>query len=332
MKHFIIVAVLVILSTLLVHTGLMDIGLLPVQASAQAVPIDNLLGVHLWLISFLFSLIIVTMFYALIVFRRRKGETGDGAYILGNTKLEIAWTLIPLGAVLVLAYLGAQSLRETRRVDPTAMEIDVTAGQWYWSFSYPDSGVTTDTLYLPVNKQVLLRMTSMDVIHSFWVPEFRVKQDLVPGITTELRVTPTLPGEYKVMCSELCGTSHAYMEAKVYVVTQDEFTTWVSQQQSNVVVDPVARGRKLAQQYCSACHSTDGSQKVGPTWSGLAGSTVPLADGTSALADADYLRTSIVNPNQNIVKGFNPNVMPNFGSLLDQTQVEDLVAYIQSLK
>jgi cytochrome c oxidase subunit 2 len=332
MKHFISVAVLVLLATFLVHTGLTSIGLLPVQASAQAIPIDQLLGIHVWLISFLFSLITVTLFYSLVVFRRRKGETGDGAHIEGNTRLEIAWTLIPLAAVLVLAYLGAQSLRETRRVDPTALEIDVTAGQWFWSFSYPSVGVTTDTLYLPLNRQVLLRMTSLDVIHSFWVPEFRVKQDVVPGQTTELRITPIRAGDYQVLCAELCGTRHAYMEAKAHVVTQDEFAAWLDQQASTVVADPVQRGRQLYTQYCSACHSLDGTTKVGPSWSGLAGSTVPLADGATILADADYLASSITDPNAHIVQGFSASVMPNFSTVLSESQVNDLVAYIQSLK
>jgi cytochrome c oxidase subunit 2 len=332
MKHFVIVAILVIGATLLVYSGLNSIGLLPTQASLQAVSIDRLLNIHLWLISFLFSLIVVTLLYSLVVFRRKKGETGDGAHIDGNTRLEIFWTMIPLFVVVFLAYLGAQSLGETRRVDPTALQVEVLGGQWFWSFTYPDYGVTTDALYLPVNRQVLLRMTSADVIHSFWVPEFRVKQDLVPGETTELRITPTLPGEYKVLCAELCGASHAYMEAKVYVVSQEEFTAWIEQQASQVSLDPVQRGRKLANQYCVACHSVDGSAKVGPTWKGLADSEVPLADGTTILADAEYLRTSIVNPNLHIVAGYQPNVMPNFAEILDQTQVEDLVAYIQSVK
>ncbi len=332
MKHFILVAILVAASTLLVYTGLNSIGLLPAQASLQAAAVDRLLNVHIWLISFLFSLIVVTLLYSLVVFRRKKGETGEGAHIEGNTKLEIFWTMIPLFVVVFLAYLGAQSLGETRRVDPTALQVEVLGGQWFWSFTYPDYGVTTDTLYLPADRQVLLRMTSADVIHSFWVPEFRVKQDLVPGQTTELRITPTLPGEYKVLCAELCGASHAYMEAKVYVVSQQEFTAWIEEQASQVVLDPVQRGRKLANQYCVACHSIDGSQKVGPTWKGLADSEVPLSDGTTILADAEYLRASIVNPNLHIVAGYQPNVMPNFSSILDQTQVEDLVAYIQSLK
>lgn len=332
MKHFILIAILVAASTLFVHTGLDAIGLLPAQASVQAVSIDRLLDVHLWLISFLFSLIVVTLLYSLVVFRRKKGETGDGAHIEGNTKLEIFWTMIPLFTVVFLAYIGAQSLGETRRVDPTALQVEVLGGQWFWSFTYPDYGVTTDKLYLPADRQVLLRMTSVDVIHSFWVPEFRVKQDLVPGQTTELRITPSLTGEYKVLCAELCGASHAYMEAKVYVVTQQEFATWIVAEASNVVLDPVQRGRQLANQYCTACHSFDGGQKVGPTWKGVADSQVPLTDGTTILADAEYLRSSIVNPNLFIHAGYQPNVMPNFGEILDQTQVEDLVAYIQSLK
>lgn len=330
MKHFAIVAPLVLISTWLVHTGLTAIGLLPVEASLQAVSIDAQIQIQLWLISFLFSLIVVTLFYGLVVFRRRPGETGDGAHIEGSTRLEIAWTLIPLITVLVLAYLGAQSLRDIRRVDPSAMEVDVTAGQWYWSFAYPDSGVTSDTLYLPINRQVLLRMNSKDVIHSFWVPQFRVKQDLVPGQTTELRVTPTLAGEYPLLCTELCGTSHAYMVAKVKVVSDAEFAGWISQQ-TTAVVDPVVQGRQLSQQYCAACHSVDGSQKVGPTWLGLAGSNVPLADGSSVLADEAYLKNSILNPNLNIVAGYSPNVMPSFSGTLDDAKVSALVAYIQSL-
>ncbi|MCS7011772.1 MAG: cytochrome c oxidase subunit II [Anaerolineales bacterium] len=332
MKHFIIVSILVIGATLLVYTGIQSIGVLPAQASAQAVSIDRLLNIQFWLISFLFSLITVTLLYSLVVFRRKPGDTSDGAHIEGNTRLEILWTLIPLFVVIFVAYLGAQSLGETRRVDPTALQVEVLSGQWFWSFTYPDYGVTTDTLYLPVNKQAVLRMTSIDVIHSFWVPEFRVKQDLVPGKTTELRITPIQTGEYQVLCAEICGASHAYMVAPVRVVTQEEFTAWIEQQASQVALDPVQRGRRLANQYCIACHSIDGSQKVGPTWKGLAGSVVQLADGSTVVADAEYLRNSIINPNLQIHAGFQPNVMPNFSNILSESQIEDLIAYIQSIK
>jgi cytochrome c oxidase subunit 2 len=157
----------------------------------------------------------VTLLYNLIAFRRRKGETGDGIYLPGNSTLEIMWTAIPLFAVLVLAFFGARTLGEIRMVDPSALQVKVTAGQWFWQYTYPEYGVASSELFLPVNRQVNLQMTSTDVIHSFWVPEFRVKQDIVPGQTTELRVTPSLIGQYKVRCAELCGLEHAYMEGMV---------------------------------------------------------------------------------------------------------------------
>ncbi len=333
MKHVVIIVILVIACTFLIHTGLTNIGLLPPEASAQSVEIDQLFGIHIWLISALFSLIMVVLVYSLIVFRRRKGETGDGEYITGNSTLEILWTAIPLLAVIVLAYEGGKSLGIIRRVDPSAMQVKVISGQWFWQYQYPDYGVTTSELYLPVGKQVDLVMTSNDVIHSFWVPEFRVKQDLVPGHTTELRITPTVIGDYKVRCAELCGASHAYMEGLVKVVSQADFDNWVTQQQSSAPIDPALRGQQLAQQYgCLNCHSTDGTEKIGPTWLNLYQSEVELTEGSNVVADENYLKTAIVNPNLQVVKGYPANVMPNFGDLLDQTAVESLVAYIVTLK
>jgi cytochrome c oxidase subunit 2 len=281
----------------------------------------------------LFSLIMVVLIYNLIVFRRKKGETGDGAYITGNSTLEVLWTAIPLLAVIVLAYIGGKSLGVIRRIDPSAMQVKVTAGQWFWQYQYPDYGITTTDLYLPVGRQVDLVMTSNDVIHSFWVPEFRVKQDLVPGHTTDLRITPTLIGDYKVRCAELCGASHAYMEGLVKVVSQGDFDNWISQQQSAAPMDPALRGQQLTQQYgCTNCHSIDGSENIGPTWLNLYQSEVELSDGSSVIADDNYLKTSIVNPNLQVVVGFSANIMPNFGDLLDQTAVEALVSYIITIK
>ena len=333
MKHVVIIVILVIACTFLIHTGLTNIGLLPPEASAQSVEIDQLFGIHFWLISALFSLIMVVLVYSLIVFRRRKGETGDGEYITGNSTLEVLWTAIPLLAVVVLAYEGGKSLGIIRRVDPSAMQVKVISGQWFWQYQYPDYGVTTSELYLPVGKQVDLVMTSNDVIHSFWVPEFRVKQDLVPGHTTELRITPTVIGDYKVRCAELCGASHAYMEGLVKVVSQADFDSWVSEQQSASPMDPALRGQQLTEQYgCINCHSVDGSEKIGPTWLRLYEAEVELSDGSSVVADDDYLRTSIINPNIEVVNGYPANVMPSFADVLDQTEVESIVAYIKTLK
>jgi len=333
MKHFIIVAILVVIFTVLVYAGLNSIGLLPVQASAQAISIDNLFQIHIGLISFLFALIVVILVYSLIVFRRKKGETGDGAHIEGNTALEITWTLIPLLIVIFLAYVGAYSLGEVRRIDMTALQVKVTAGQWYWQFQYPEYGVTSTELYLPVNRQVDLQMSSIDVIHSFWVPEFRVKQDIVPGQVTELRITPNLIGNYKVLCAELCGASHAYMEGLVKVVELANFENWIAEQQATVDVDPVLQGQQLVQQYgCTTCHALDGSKKIGPSWKNLYESTVTLSDGSTIKADKAYLTSSILEPNLYVHEGFPSNVMPSFSEILDQTQVESIVAFIESLK
>ena len=145
-------------------------SLMPVAASAQAVPIDWLWNLEVQTISFLFALIVVPLVYSLVVFRRKKGDTTDAEHIEGNTKLEIAWTIVPLFIVMIFAYLGAYSLAETLRADPQAMVVNVTASQWAWSFEYPDYGFVSQELYLPKDRQVLLRMQSKDVVHSFSVP------------------------------------------------------------------------------------------------------------------------------------------------------------------
>jgi len=334
MKHFIIIAVLVIASTFAIHAGLGSIGLLPRLASAQGVSIDQLFGIYTWAIAFVFSLIIVPLFYSFVVFRRKKGETGDGVYMEGNSKLEIAWTVLPLIAVLYLAYLGAQSLSETRRVDPTAMVVKVIAEQWNWQFQYPDYLFASKTLYLPVNQQVDLQMTSLDVTHSFYVPEFRLKQDVLPGRTVDLRITPTRIGHFTVSCAQLCGAHHTDMVANVVVVSQADFLAWTKQEIASAPKDPVLIGQQLASLYgCAVCHSVDGSKKVGPTWLHLYNSSVSLSDGTKVTADVKYLTNSIENPNLQIVSGFSPNVMPDtFAQALTQPQIQNLIAYIESLK
>lgn len=333
MRRYVIILVLVIVSTFLIHTWLIRIGLFPVEASAQSVAVDQLFHVHLWMISFLFSLIMVTLLYSLLVFRRKKEDVSDGAHLTGNSTLEITWTAIPLMAVLVLAYAGAKTLGAIQIIDPSALQVKVTAGQWYWQFAYPEYGVSSTDLYLPVNIQVDLQMTSVDVIHSFWVPEFRVKQDILPGRTVDLRVTPSLIGNYKVRCSELCGLRHAYMEGPVTVVSQADFAKWISQQQSAAPPSPELRGQQLSTSYgCVNCHSIDGSKKTGPTWLHLYGSNVKLSNGTTVVADDDYLKTAIISANSQIVAGFPANVMPDFSTVLDQTMVESMVAYIKTLK
>jgi len=334
MKHIITAAILIVVVTLLMTVFLQNIGLLPIQASTQAITIDRLFDLHFKLIAFLFSLIMVLMLYSVIVFRPKPGDTSDGKHIEGNARLELFWTAIPLAAVLYIAYLGAENLAETRRVDPEAMVVKVTARQWSWTFEYPEYNITSTSLNLPADKQVLLQVTSMDVIHGFWVPEFRVKQDVLPGTVKELRVTPNRIGEYKVRCSVICGTSHAKMEQPVVVQSASDFQKWVAEQQAAISANPVERGKKWAAQFgCAACHSIDGSKLVGPTWKGLYGHDVQLADGSTVKADDAYIIESIINPNAKIVKDFQPNLMPpTYGTQLTQQQISDLLEYIKSLK
>jgi cytochrome c oxidase subunit II len=336
MKHFVIVGVLVILSTVLVNWLLNNIGLLPAAASLQAGPIDQLFSTHFIFISFLFSLITVFLVYSIVVFRKRDGDPEDGAHFSGSNRLEIAWTIVPLATVLYIAFLGSQSLAEIRREDPQAMVVNVTAGQWFWSYEYPEHGITSSSLYLPVDRQVLLRLSSLDVIHSFWVPEFRVKQDVLPGenLVKELRFTPTIVGEYTNRCAEMCGGAHAYMNSPVIVLDQADFDAWLDEESGQVTQDPAVRGMRISEQSgCIGCHSVDGSTSVGPTWVGLYGSQRQLTDNTTMVADEEYLYIGIVDPNEHIPVGYPPNVMPrNYDELLTDQQIEEIIAYIRSLQ
>jgi cytochrome c oxidase subunit II len=306
---------------------------LPVAASAQAVSIDWLWNWQVVAISFLFALIVVPLVYSLVVFRRRKGDTTDAEHIEGNTKLEITWTVLPLFLVVAFAYMGAYSLAEIRRVDPQAMVVNVTASQWAWSFEYPDYGIVSKELHLPVDKQVLLKMQSKDVIHSFWVPEFRVKQDVVPGRVTELRITPTQSGVFKVRCAELCGTSHYAMEELVIAAPEVNFMAWVADQQGIAAAaqTPEARGELLVKANgCLGCHSLDGSKLVGPTWFGVFGSQVQLSDGTTVTADEAFITESILNPSAVLVAGFETQVMPAYTFTAEE--LANIIAYLATLK
>jgi cytochrome c oxidase subunit 2 len=339
-RHFVIMAVLVVVVAILTYLGLNSLGLMPVEASTQSIQIDWLFDLEVKMIAFFFALIMVPLGYSLVVFRRKEGDETDAPHIEGNTGLEITWTAIPLIIVIALGIIGANNLRQVRAVDPQAMQINVVAFQWGWRFEYPQGGFTSNKLYLPVNKQVVLKMQSQDVIHSFWVPEFRVKQDVVPGRVEDYRITPDRIGEYKVRCAEICGTSHAYMEAAVIVVSQADYDKWVTDQTvaaqaaalASVGKPDATRGEKLYQESgCKACHSLDGAKGVGPTWKGLFGSQVKLADGSSVTADEAYLTESIRLPGAKTVEGFPANAMPNFGYLTDG-QVADLVSFIETLK
>ncbi|MEX1248357.1 MAG: cytochrome c oxidase subunit II [Anaerolineales bacterium] len=348
MIHFIIVSVLVVISTILLGLFLTNAPLLPVQASMQAETVDWLFGIHWWFIAFFFSLIVVFMLYSVVVFRRRKGERGDGKYITGSHRLEIVWTIVPIAIVIWMAVIGASTLSDVERRDPQAITVDVFASQWVWRFEYevPVQGeggetiltaITSDTLVLPNHRQVVLRLHSEDVIHSFFVPEFRLKQDVLPGgeaFVRELRVTPKEEGTFKVRCAEICGQLHYAMQASVSVVPQAEFDAWLQEQSGECNLGDAECGQRWAQTYgCLACHSITGETVLGPTWLGLYGSEVPLDDGSTVTADEEYIHTSIVDPNAQIVAGFPSGVMPqDFAEKLTEEQVQQIIAFIMSLQ
>lgn len=331
MKHFVGVTVVVIILTILVGVVLNTLGLLPELASLQGGYIDSLFQMHSWIIAFLFALIAGFMLYSIVVFRRKDGDETDAPFIEGNNKLEITWTVIPLLTVLSVAAIGANTLSKVTALDPQALKINVVGQQWSWRFEYPDAGVVSDVLMLPEDQQALLLMESTDVLHSFWVPEFRVKQDLVPGITTEVRITPTELGDYKVLCAEVCGLQHTYMYADVRVVPESEFDAWLAAE-SMVADDPEARGQRIYEQYgCQACHSLDGSELVGPSFLGIYNEEVILEDGTTVVAEETYLYNSIVDPNSQIVEGYAPAMPQNYAEQLSEEQIQDLIEFIKSL-
>ena len=209
------------------------------EASTAAPKIDTLLDVIIVLASFVFSIVMVMMAYAVFRWRARPGDEGDGEPIHGNTRVEIVWTAIPTVIVLGLAVYSWITLSNIEAHDPNRMVVDVYAQQYEWHFNYPEQGVTARELHVPDNRQIEFRMHSLDVIHSFWVPEWRIKKDVVPGITTRAYITPDKTGDYTLVCTELCGFGHATMRAPVKVESsQATFDRWAQSQPPIPPTDP----------------------------------------------------------------------------------------------
>lgn len=228
-KHFVIIGILIVLFTFPLYWVLDTVLMFPLQGSLQAVNIDALIQGHLWLIAFLFSLVIVFMVYSLFLFRRREGDESEGQYFHGNTTLEIVWTVVPMILVIAFGYWATVELTALTERKENEVIVNAEGFQWGWNFSMPNSDVVSQELVLPVGMPIRMDMTSKDVLHNFWVPEFRVKQDIVPGRTTHLRFTATVEGEYTLVCAELCGLNHTGMIAVVRVVPQDQFAAFWSQ-------------------------------------------------------------------------------------------------------
>lgn len=231
--HFYIAGAIVAVGTLVVFLGLYFGLPLPQQASEESSTIDQLIYGHLVLIAFLFSLVVTFLLYSVAMFRRREGDESEGAHFEGNTTLEVAWTVLPLIFVVIFAFWGIRALTTVTRTEANELAIEVDGFQWNWNFVY-EGGAQSAELVLPLNRPIVVNMKSRDVMHGFWIPQFRVKQDLVPGHETHLRFTPTQVGEYTLGCTVLCGLNHYSMVAKVRVVPEAEFTVWLNDELAKV--------------------------------------------------------------------------------------------------
>ncbi len=297
----------------------------PARASSIAGNVDALF-IFLLIVAGVMSLLV---FVAICVFatkyRHRPGV--NAAKIEGSLPLEIAWTVIPLGVFMAIFVWGAVIYFQEHTPPRDAAEVYVVAKQWMWKLEHAEGQRELNELHVPVDRDVRLIMTSQDVIHSFFVPAFRIKQDVLPGRYTVIWFRATKPGTYHLFCAEYCGTLHSGMVGNIVVMNPADYEAWVN---SNPGGTLSASGEKVFNELgCATCHRMNG-QGSGPALQGVFGKPVLLEDGRSVEADENYLRESIVDPGAKIVNGYRP-IMPTFQGLVNEEQLNALVAYVKSL-
>ncbi len=307
---------------------------MPTDASTFAAEIDPLYDFLLWLSAISAAGIFLAMLYFVVKYRAKSREenvVGDDSNH-HNTTLEIVWSVIPLLICVGIFVWGFKGFVELRTPPKDTLEIHAQGQKWKWLFTYPNGHVDSD-LHVPVGKDVRVIIQSVDVLHSLYIPAFRTKMDAVPGRYTDLWFHATKEGDYPVFCAEYCGTAHSDMLAHAIVHEPGGYEKWMQkivEEQENM--PPVELGEMLySQQGCKTCHSIDGTPLVGPTWKGLFGKERKFADGTSAVADEQYIKDSLNNPSGQIVEGFAPS-MPTYQGKLNDKQQNGLVEYIKSLK
>jgi cytochrome c oxidase subunit 2 len=283
-------------------------------------------------ISFFFMIAITaTMIYFTIKYNRKKNI--PAVQVKDNIWLEVAWTGIPLLLTLLMFYYGYAAYLPMRQPPKDAMVIATTAKMWKWSFEYPGNK-QSDTLYVPVNKPIKLTLKSLDVIHGMFIPGFRIKQDVVPGRPNFVWFIPQELGEYNIMCSAYCGVLHSGMLAIIKVVPEKDFNTWLESLSANTATT-VNPGLDILQNNgCVACHSVDGTKIVGPTFKALYGSTIDVeTEGKShkVVADDQYLKTSITDPDKDIVVGYSKGLMKSYKSTIKDEDMTKIIAYLKTL-
>lgn len=328
-------------------------GTLPTQGTDVATRWDLLYNFLVGLSAFFFVLIVGGMIYFAFKYRHRAGIKTK--YITGNHVLESIFVVVPTILLLGIFAWGYSIYRDMTTPPSDAMEIHVIGKQWLWQFQYENGKTTIGEVFVPLNKPVKLVMTSQDVLHSVFIPSFRIKQDVVPGMYTSLWFEAKIPGRHQLYCTEYCGTSHSGMLAQVVVLDDQQWKDWNAGkklptihrgdgfpdlvQTSQSASSTGGEGSTLAElgkkqfetKGCVACHSVDGSPKVGPSLKGVFGHKVELVDGKTVDADENYIRESIELPAAKVVKGFPPS-MPTFKGLLSEEEMNAVIAYIKSLK
>ena len=306
--------------------------LLPVAGSSHASKVDDLFLFLLIVSAFFFLLISGLVAYFVFKYRRRRNAPRE-SYPTHNLRLELAWTLIPLALVIGIFFWGFNGYMDSTVSPGNALEIQVTAKRWIWQFEYPSGVRTINELHLPVGRPVKFIMSSEDVIHSFFVPSMRLKQDVLPNRYTELWFEPTVPGLHTLFCAQYCGKGHSDMLAKIYVEDEAKYRNWLETGGDEGKAMPLKDYGALLydSRGCSTCHSLDGSRGQGPSFKGVYGHPVLLSEGKSVLADENYIRESILQPQAKIVLGFEP-IMPTFQGLLRPREINALVEFVKAQK
>ena len=299
----------------------------PQQASEQAATVDALYFFLVAVTAF-FTLLIGTLVAVFAVKFRRKYDKEVGEAIHGSLALELLWTFIPLGITMVMFVWGAQVFFHMTRPPKGAMEIFVVGKQWMWKVQHPEGVREINELHVPIGQPVKLVMGSEDVIHSFFIPEFRVKADVIPGRYNTMWFTASKPGKYHIFCTQYCGTKHSAMIGTVTAMEPAQYQTWLSGGAGGGTM--AEKGAKLfADLSCNTCH-LDTGQGRGPVLKGLFGKQALLTNGQTVAVDDAYLRESILHPQAKIVAGFQP-IMPTFQGLVTEEQLLQIIAYVKSL-